>query len=98
MNLNGDFKEFLKLFVAHRVKFLLVGAQALAVHGRPRFTGDLDVWIERSDDNAAKVVAALTAFGDPARAGTCSVFGASRVPRDGTSLLAPSKTPRSARF
>ena len=45
------------------MKFLLVGAQALAVHGRPRFTGDLDVWIERNEDNAKRIVEALAAFG-----------------------------------
>ncbi len=63
MNLNGDFKEFLELLIDQPVKFLLVGAQALAVHGRPRFTGDLDVWIERSHDNALRLVMALDKFG-----------------------------------
>lgn len=63
MNLNGDFKEFLSLLIEHRVKFLLVGAQALAVHGKPRFTGDLDIWVDRDPDNAERLVQALAAFG-----------------------------------
>ncbi len=47
------------------MKFLVVGAHALAAHGVPRVTGDLDVWIEQSAENAQCVWAALTAFGAP---------------------------------
>lgn len=63
MNLNGDFREFLSLLIEHQVKFLLVGAQALAVHGKPRFTGDLDVWVDRDPSNAERLVRALATFG-----------------------------------
>ena len=63
MSLHGDFREFLSLLIAHRVRFLIVGAHALAVHGRPRFTGDLDIWTERELENATKLVAALAEFG-----------------------------------
>jgi hypothetical protein len=47
----------------HRVRFLVVGAHALAAHGRPRFTGDLDIWVEPTKANAKRVCAALTEFG-----------------------------------
>lgn len=58
-----DFKEFLKLLAAHQVEYLLVGGYAVAYHGYPRATGDLDVWIARDHENARKVVAALKEFG-----------------------------------
>jgi hypothetical protein len=61
--MNQDFVELLRAFVAADVRFLIVGACALALHGRPRATGDLDVWVEASPENARNVMAALTAFG-----------------------------------
>ena len=63
--MNPDFVDLLRAFVEADVRFLIVGAYALAVHGRPRATGDLDVWIEATPDNAAKVLRALGAFGAP---------------------------------
>jgi Nucleotidyl transferase of unknown function (DUF2204) len=57
------FSEFLSTLVSHRVRFLVVGAHALAVHGRPRYTDDLDVWVEPTAANAQRVVQALEAFG-----------------------------------
>jgi hypothetical protein len=63
--MNQDFVDLLRAFVAHDVRFLIVGAYALAVHGRPRATGDLDVWVEPTPENAARVMAALAAFGAP---------------------------------
>lgn len=45
MNLDQDFREFLESFVAHDVRFLVVGGYALAAHGLPRATGDMDVWV-----------------------------------------------------
>jgi hypothetical protein len=63
--MNPDFVDLLRAFVAADVRFLIVGAYALALHGRPRATGDLDVWIDASVDNAAKVMRALAAFGAP---------------------------------
>lgn len=61
--LPGDFRDFLKLCNQKRVKYLLVGGYAVGHYGYPRATADMDVWIERSTDNAAKVVAVLIAFG-----------------------------------
>jgi len=63
--MNQDFVDLLQAFVAHDVRFLVVGAYALALHGRPRATGDLDIWVEATPDNAARVMAALAAFGAP---------------------------------
>lgn len=47
------------------VEFLLVGAYAMAAHGHPRATGDLDIWVRANPDNAAKVLVALSRFGAP---------------------------------
>jgi hypothetical protein len=63
--MNPDFVDLLRAFVAADVRFLIVGAYALALHGRPRATGDLDVWIEATPENAARVMKALAAFGAP---------------------------------
>jgi hypothetical protein len=63
--MNQDFVDLLRAFVAHDVRFLIVGAYALALHGRPRATGDLDVWVDAAPDNAPRVMAALAAFGAP---------------------------------
>ena len=63
--MNPDFVDLLRAFNAASVRFLIVGAYALALHGRPRATGDLDVWIEATPQNAARVMQALAAFGAP---------------------------------
>jgi len=63
--MNQDFVDLLRAFVAHDVRFLIVGAYALALHGRPRATGDLDVWVDATPENAARVVRALASFGAP---------------------------------
>lgn len=60
---NPDFKEFIALLNAHNVRYLVVGGYAVALHGYPRYTKDLDVWIERSPENAMQLVEALAAFG-----------------------------------
>ena len=57
--MNQDFVDLLRAFVAREVRFLIVGAYALAVHGRPRATGDLDIWIDATPENADRVIAAL---------------------------------------
>ena len=59
INLPQDFKEFLKLLNAHRVKYLLIGGYAVAYHGYPRATADMDVWVEVAPANADKIVVAL---------------------------------------
>ena len=61
--LSKDFVEFIECCVARDVKFLIVGGYALAAHGYPRATKDLDVWILIEPDNAARLVAALEDFG-----------------------------------
>jgi hypothetical protein len=61
--LNDDLKELIGLFQSHRVEFLVVGAHALAYHARPRFTEDLDLFLRRSKDNAARTRRALDEFG-----------------------------------
>jgi hypothetical protein len=63
--MNPDFVDLLRAFIAADVRFLVVGAYALALHGKPRATGDLDIWIDATPDNAARVIRALTAFGAP---------------------------------
>lgn len=63
--MNPDFVDLLRAFIAADVRFLIVGAYALAHHGRPRATGDLDIWIDATAENAARVMRALSAFGAP---------------------------------
>ena len=63
MELPRDFSELLASFVEHRVEFLVVGAYAVAFHGRPRMTGALDLLVEPTRENAARVMRALDAFG-----------------------------------
>jgi hypothetical protein len=63
--MNPDFVDLLRAFIAASVRFLVVGAYALAHHGRPRATGDLDVWVDATPANAPRVMDALTAFGAP---------------------------------
>lgn len=61
--LPADFSEFLRLLHAHRVKYLLIGGYAVAHYGYVRTTADMDVWIEASAANAARVCKALAEFG-----------------------------------
>lgn len=63
MELNQDFYEFFASLAKHDVRFLVVGGYAMAAHGQPRFTKDLDVWIWMDPDNSAACVAALEEFG-----------------------------------
>jgi hypothetical protein len=61
--LTDDFREFLRLLGAQRVEYLLIGGYAVALHGYPRATVDLDIWVRVERDNAARIVAALHDFG-----------------------------------
>jgi len=63
METRRDFSELLTLFNANNVDYLIVGAYALAHHGSPRYTGDLDILLRPDRENAARVLKALTAFG-----------------------------------
>jgi len=62
---NRDFAEMLSALSGAGAEFLVVGAHALAAHGTPRATGDLDIWVNSTPENAARVLAALEAFGAP---------------------------------
>ncbi len=84
--LNEDFRDVVLLFADAKVEFLIVGAYALSIHGAPRASGDIDLFVRASPDNAARVVAALDGFGAPlaahgvsatdfARAGTVYQIG-----------------------
>lgn len=63
MEAQEDFKELLKLFNKHKVNYVIVGAYALAFHGCPRYTGDLDILVEPNSDNAEKIIEAIKEFG-----------------------------------
>jgi hypothetical protein len=63
MKLDRDFSEFIASCAARDVRFLVVGGYALAVHGHPRFTKDLGVWVWVSHDNADRLIQALGDFG-----------------------------------
>lgn len=63
--MNQDFVDLLRAFIAAEVRFIVVGAYALAIHGRPRATGDLDLWVEPTATNAHRVMHALREFGAP---------------------------------
>jgi hypothetical protein len=63
--LNPDYKEMLSAFCDEGVEFLVVGAYAMAAHGVPRATGDIDLWIARTPENSRSVLRALVRFGAP---------------------------------
>jgi len=63
--LNPDFKEMLSCLKEEEVDFIVVGAYALAAHGFPRATGDIDIWVRNSFGNAQKIMRALVKFGAP---------------------------------
>lgn len=63
MKLSRDFKEFVECLNVNDVRYLVIGGYAVAYHGRPRYTKDLDIWLEASHDNGQKMVQALERFG-----------------------------------
>ena len=72
MKVHRDFKDFVSLMNANGVEYVIVGSFALSFHGHPRATGDMDVWIRRSPENASRILKALDEFG----------FGSLGVTRD----------------
>ena len=74
MTLAQDFEDFVKLLNKHQVDYMVVGGYALAFHGKPRHTGDLDIWINSSEANAEKLVLAIKEFGLPSLGLTKSDF------------------------
>lgn len=63
MNLEPDFRDFVELLNRHTVEYMVVGGYALAFHGEPRFTGDMDIWIDCTETNAEKMVSVMKDFG-----------------------------------
>jgi len=63
IQLPQDFKELLQLLNSKKIEYLVIGGYAVAFHGHPRATGDIDIWIAISEDNAHKTVKALKEFG-----------------------------------
>ncbi|MDQ3219674.1 MAG: hypothetical protein ACR2M8_13465 [Pyrinomonadaceae bacterium] len=63
MVLNKDFREFIALLNENNVRYLVVGGYAVGFHGYPRYTKDLDIWIDISGENAERLVQALNLFG-----------------------------------
>jgi hypothetical protein len=87
--LTADFKEFLQSLNARGVEYLVIGGHAVAFHGYPRATADLDVWIAISRENADRIVAALQDFGFSVPDLDCQLFlRADRVIRMG---IAPNR-------
>ena len=63
MEIQKDFKKLLELFNTHKVEYLIVGGYALAYHGAPRFTGDIDLLVKADSENAKRILSALEEFG-----------------------------------
>ncbi len=63
LEVKKDYKELLELLNEKRVEYLIVGAYALAFHGHPRFTGDIDILVNSTDENAEKIIETLNEFG-----------------------------------
>jgi len=63
MEAQKDFRDLLELLNAHKVEYLIVGAYALAFHGAPRYTGDMDIYVKPNSTNAQRIMAALKDFG-----------------------------------
>ena len=63
MEVQKDFRDLLKLLNDHEVEFIIVGGYALAFHGAPRFTGDIDIFVKPEPENAQRILDALADFG-----------------------------------
>lgn len=72
--LNEDYKDILRALAAEKVRFLLVGAYALAAHGYPRATMDIDIWVMPEAGNAEAVMRAIRRFGAPMHSATRADF------------------------
>lgn len=65
MNSVHDFEDLLALFGEHRVRYLIIGGLAFIFHAKPRYTKDMDLWVEGTAENIVRANAALTEFGSP---------------------------------
>jgi hypothetical protein len=63
--MNQDYRDLFKIFNAHQVKYMVVGAYAVIYYAEPRYTKDLDIWVEPTQENAERVWKALAEFGAP---------------------------------
>lgn len=96
--MNSDFRELLQCFARHRVRYLVVGGYAVIHYAEPRFTKDLDLWIEPSIGNARRIAVAFREFGIPlieiteadlAQPGTQFMLGRSPVMLDFLTSVPP---------
>lgn len=78
MKLTKDFKEFLELLNKNDVTYLLVGAYAMSLHGYVRYTGDIDIWMDATSENAAKMLITIKEFGF----GSLSIMEADLLKKD----------------
>ena len=58
-----DFREFIELLIKNRVEYLIVGGYAVGIHGHPRYTGDLDIWLNPTSKNAESILKSVNEFG-----------------------------------
>ncbi len=65
MNAVADFEDILQLFAEHRVRYLIIGGLAFIYHAKPRYTKDIDLWVDPDPENVARVNRALGEFGSP---------------------------------
>jgi len=77
--LNSDFREFAELLNANAVEYLVVGGYALAAHGHPRYTGDIDFWVSHDAANIERLLKVLQAFGFSSLGLTANDFDADTV-------------------
>lgn len=65
MEPDQEFREFAESFLSHGVKFMVIGGYAVCAHGHPRYTGDIDFFVEKSPENAERIVSAIHEFFGP---------------------------------
>jgi predicted nucleotidyltransferase len=71
---NSDYKDLLREFENAEVRYLIVGGYAVSEHTEPRYTKDLDLWVNKSPENAERIISALRSFGAPLRDVTVEEF------------------------
>jgi hypothetical protein len=87
VQLPDDFKEFLKLLSDHNVEYLLIGGYAVGFYGYARATNDLDIWVSADQENVARLIEALRAFGMESSELQTDVFSESEILRLGAPPL-----------
>jgi hypothetical protein len=69
-----DFKEFVELLIKNKAEYLIVGGYAVGIHGHPRYTGDLDIWLNPTSENAKRILDCVNEFGFSSYGLTASDF------------------------